>query len=137
MSVSYFYSQEQNNSINNDKLQICSRCCKNLPIELYLDSKTSKQFHTCTQCCTKQSKRSKHLQENNSDNAKPIIQFSNFDEFLDFYSEQLKEFAKIKENMDDFQLNIECIINAFLFDGSLKEITNQITKQVSDIDEYS
>ena len=133
-------SQVQNNSINNDKLQICSRCCKTLPIELYLNSKTSKQFHTCAQCRTKQSKRSKRLQENDSDNTESIIQFSDFDEFLDFYSEQLEEFAKNeenKENIDDFQLNIACIINSFLFDGLPKETSNEITKKISDIDEYS
>jgi hypothetical protein len=129
--------QEQSNSVSNKKLQVCSRCCKTLPIELYFHNKTGKQLRTCIYCRTNQSKKSKRLQESNFDNDEPVIQFTNFDEFLDFYSEQLEEFAKIKENMEDCQINIECIINAFLFDGLPKEIANQITKQVSYIDEYS
>jgi len=107
-----------------------------LPIELYLHNKINKQFRTCIHYYTKQSKKSKHLQEIN--NAKPVIQFTNFDEFLDFYLEKLKEFTKSKENADNFQLNIVYIINSFLFDKLLsKEIANQITKQVSDVDNYS
>jgi hypothetical protein len=129
-------SQEQDCSINK---QICSGCYKILPIELYFHNKTNKQFRTCIHCRTK-SKNSKRLQKSNSDNAEPdepVIQFTNFDEFLDFYSEQLEEFARNKENVEDFRLNIVCIVNSFLFDGLSKETANQITKQVSDIDEYS
>ena len=130
-------SQEQNNNI--DKLQImCTGCYKNLPIELYLHNKTSKQLRTCIYCRTKQSKKSKRPQE--TEDIEPVTQFTNFDEFLDFYSEQLEEFAKNKENkenIDDFQLNIACIVNSFLFDGLPKETANEITKEISDIDEYS
>ncbi|CAG8669217.1 15195_t:CDS:1, partial [Funneliformis caledonium] len=62
-------------------------------------------------------------------NTEPVIQFINFDEFLDFYSEQLEEFTKNKKNKaDDFQLNITCIISFFLFDGLSKKTSNQIAK---------
>ena len=93
-------SQEQNNSINSNKLQICSRCQKTLPIELYLHNKTSKQFRTCIHCRTRQSEKSKRLQVSNSDDAEPVTQFTNFDEFLDFYSEQLEGLLKAMKVLD-------------------------------------
>ena len=132
-------SQEPNSNIDN--LQTCSSCYKSLPIEPYFHNKTGKQLRTCIHCHTKQSKNSKRTEDgNNSDNTEPVTQFTNFDEFLDFYSEQLEEFAKEKENkenIDNFQLNIACVISSFLFDNLPKETANQITKQISDIDEYS
>ena len=72
-----------------------------------------------------------------AENAEPVTQFTNFDEFLDFYSEQLAEFSKNKENVDDYQINIECTVNYFLFVELPKEIANEIVKQISDTDEYS
>ena len=83
----------------------------------------------------KSTKKSKHMQEN--DNVEPVTQFINFDEFLDFYSELLEEFTKNEENVDDFQINIACIIDSSSFIGLLKEITNKIIKQVSEVDDYS
>jgi len=125
--------QEQSNST--DKSQTCSSCRKILPIELYFNDKNSKLFRTCIYCRTNQQKKSKHMQEN--DNVKPVTQFIDFDEFLDFYSELLEEFTKNKENVDDFQINIACIIDSSSFIGLLKEITNKIIKQVSEVDDYS
>ena len=131
-------SQDPNSNIDN--LQTCSGCYKSLP-ESYFHNKTGKQLRTCIYCYMKQSKKSKWTEDgNNSDNTEPVTQFTNFNEFLDFYLEQLEEFAKDKENkenIDDFQLNIACIISSFLFDSLPKETANQIIKQISDIDEYS
>jgi len=75
------------------------------------------------------------MQEN--DNVEPVTQFINFDEFLDFYSELLEEFTKNEENVDDFQINIACIVDSSSFIGLPKEIANKIVKQVSEVDDYS
>ena len=45
--------------------------------------------------------------------------------------------AKNIENLEDFQLNIACFINSFSFDKVPKENANQITRQISDVNEYS
>ena len=79
-------SQEQSNSVN--KLQKCTGCYRTFPIELYLHNRTNKQFRTCVHCRTKQPKRSSKTEESNDfNNAEPVSQFNNFDEFLDFYLE--------------------------------------------------
>src|SRR6266540_2520508 len=128
--------QEQNSTNSTNKLQTCFSCRKSLPIKLYFNDKNDKNnklFRTCIYCRTNQQKKSKHMQEN--DNVKPVTQFIDFDEFLDFYSELLEEFTKNKENVDDFQINIACIIDSSSFIGLLKEITNKIIKQVSEVDD--
>jgi hypothetical protein len=125
--------QEQNNSTN--KSQTCSSCYKILPIELYFNDKNSKPFRTCFHCRTKQQRKSKRMQE--SDSVEPVAQFTNLDEFLDFYSELLEEFIRNGENVHDSQINIACTIDSSLFIGLPKEIANEIVKQVSEVDDYS